>query len=262
MTDIDKLRAELRAGLAGTTPGEWRVGSGVFGQNVVLVAGGVDTCPSASVWGEMARVTLRFAQDADGREWYADGTAEANACHIALASPQNVAALLNHIDRLEGHVAKQQMDIVTLGATAGRAEAAEAELARLRAPVEGEKDEAADKAANFVFDRLAEALKLETWTPQDGSETWDGDVAGTLYGILRDARVLDPETDELATAKLDAAEAELARLLATAHRAGFDAAKEQAEDAVSELIVTDARGDYERALDDAILSIRALEPKT
>jgi hypothetical protein len=56
-------------------------------------------------------------------------------------------------------------------------------------------EEAKTEAVNFVFDRLAKALGLEQWTVHDGSETWDGDVAATLYGILRDSRAIDPETD-------------------------------------------------------------------
>lgn len=71
--------------------------------------------------------------------------------------------------------------------------------------------EAQDTAATFVFETLARALKVDNWTISDGSETWEGDVSGTLYGILRQAKVLDPETDELATARAEAAEAALAK---------------------------------------------------
>lgn len=71
----------------------------------------------------------------------------------------------------------------------------------LSAPAEG-LENAKDEGANFVLDTLAKALSLDRWTIHDGSETWDGDVRATLFGILREARVLDPETDELATAAL------------------------------------------------------------
>ena len=68
--------------------------------------------------------------------------------------------------------------------------------------------QAEDEAVNFVFDHLAGALGLGQWVGLDGSETWDGDVAGTLMGILRDARAIDPDTD------VPAAKALAARLLA------------------------------------------------
>lgn len=61
-----------------------------------------------------------------------------------------------------------------------------------------------DEAADFIFHALGKALGFEDWTVSDGSETWDGDVCGTMYGILRGAGVMDPETDELATATISA----------------------------------------------------------
>lgn len=54
-------------------------------------------------------------------------------------------------------------------------------------------EEAADQAADFILDKLAEALDVTSYTPCDGTETWDGDVAGTVYRILRAARVLNDE---------------------------------------------------------------------
>lgn len=52
----------------------------------------------------------------------------------------------------------------------------------------------ADKAADHVFKDFAKALGLETWHPQDGSESWEGDVWATAVRMLEDAGVLDPET--------------------------------------------------------------------
>lgn len=72
-----------------------------------------------------------------------------------------------------------------------------------REKAEAERDEAKDEGATFVLEALADALNLKSYTPSDGTETWDGDVSGTLYTILRDARVMDPETDELAMARAD-----------------------------------------------------------
>lgn len=54
-------------------------------------------------------------------------------------------------------------------------------------------EEAADQTADFILDKLAEALGVTDYTPCDGTETWDGDVAGTVYAILRAARVMDDE---------------------------------------------------------------------
>ena len=69
-------------------------------------------------------------------------------------------------------------------------------------------ERAADIAVDFVMHILAEAVGVSAWTPSDGSETWDGDVAGTVYSILRAARVLDEDTDETAMIRADKAEAE------------------------------------------------------
>ncbi len=69
-------------------------------------------------------------------------------------------------------------------------------------------ERAADIAVDFVMHVLAEAVGVSAWTPSDGSETWDGDVAGTVYSILRAARVLDADTDETAMSRADKAEAE------------------------------------------------------
>lgn len=77
-----------------------------------------------------------------------------------------------------------------------------------------EIEEARDQAANFVLDKLADALGVKDWTPCDGTETWEGDVAGSVYSILRQARVLDPDTDELATSRIAALEAQLTEAVA------------------------------------------------
>ena len=53
--------------------------------------------------------------------------------------------------------------------------------------------EAMDLTADFILDALADALGVESYTPSDGSETWHGDVQGTLYVILRAARVMDDD---------------------------------------------------------------------
>lgn len=50
-----------------------------------------------------------------------------------------------------------------------------------------------DAGVDFVLDHLAKALKLDQYVNHDGSETWDGDVLATLWGVLYDANVLDPQ---------------------------------------------------------------------
>lgn len=81
---------------------------------------------------------------------------------------------------------------------------------QLREAVSAAKDE----AATFVFETLAEALKLVAWTIQDGSESWDGDVIGTLWHILYKAGVIDEWDNSLATTKLAAANTQVAVLTA------------------------------------------------
>lgn len=49
-----------------------------------------------------------------------------------------------------------------------------------------------DAGVDFILDALAKALKLDQYVNHDGSETWDGDVLATLWGVLYDANVLDP----------------------------------------------------------------------
>ena len=91
------------------------------------------------------------------------------------------------------------------GSTRERIAAIDARLAALATPPAqmkyGEKTygEGRDEAANFIFTGLSEALGLDGFTIQDGSETWDGDVRATLMGILRDANVIDEETNERIT---------------------------------------------------------------
>lgn len=79
-------------------------------------------------------------------------------------------------------------------------------------------ERAADIAVDFVMHVLAEAVGVSAWTPSDGSETWDGDVAGTVYSILRAGRVLDEDTDETAMRRAIKAEAERDAARAEAER--------------------------------------------
>jgi len=70
--------------MAQHTPGPWGTGGSFFGADAIMVAGSVDTCAEATVWGEMARITLHYT-DYDGRQWSAPGSVEANARLIAAA---------------------------------------------------------------------------------------------------------------------------------------------------------------------------------
>jgi len=83
MTDVSKLIEDLRAGLEGVTPGEWRVGPVD------------DTIVTAADGSEVAQI------DGDYNEPDLWPIMEANAAHIARCSPDNIAALLNHVAALE-----------------------------------------------------------------------------------------------------------------------------------------------------------------
>lgn len=48
-------------------------------------------------------------------------------------------------------------------------------------------------AEHFILDTLAKALGVTEYAPCDGTETWEGDVSGTVYRILHAARVLNDE---------------------------------------------------------------------
>jgi len=78
------------------------------------------------------------------------------------------------------------------------------------------KAEGMDEAADFVLEHLAKALGLTTFEPQEGSETWDGDVVATLNHILVAAGVVDDETGSVC-------------VLSSEHRAVIEAAQKYAE---------------------------------
>lgn len=64
--------------------------------------------------------------------------------------------------------------------------------------VEQAKAEAMDEAATYCIETLAKVLGVEDWQIADGSETWDGDVAGTIYNVLKAGRVYDDEDGRVA----------------------------------------------------------------
>lgn len=51
----------------------------------------------------------------------------------------------------------------------------------------------------WTMRQWGEALGLTTWTQGDGSESVEGDVGAEIHGILVDAGLRDPETNEMAT---------------------------------------------------------------
>lgn len=55
-----------------------------------------------------------------------------------------------------------------------------------------------DDGATFVLEKLGEALGVDDWTICDGTEEWEGDVAATLWSILRKADVIDDEDNSVA----------------------------------------------------------------
>lgn len=61
---------------------------------------------------------------------------------------------------------------------------------------EGFDDVTADKIIRW----LAKLLNApDTWSPCDGTETWDGDVHGTLMRVLQAAGVIDEDTGVIST---------------------------------------------------------------
>lgn len=63
---------------------------------------------------------------------------------------------------------------------------------KIRAEGEEAQSKAADDAATFCIEHLAKMLGNPDYVHSDGSEEWEGDVAGTINNVLETARVLDP----------------------------------------------------------------------
>ena len=55
---------------------------------------------------------------------------------------------------------------------------------------EAPPDHSADNAADFILHELAKSLKVD-FRPAEGSETWEGDVLGTMWHALTDSGVID-----------------------------------------------------------------------
>ena len=64
--------------------------------------------------------------------------------------------------------------------------------------IENAECEGMDKGADFCIKTLVEALGVDDWEQADGSETWHGDVAGTIYNVLKAGRVYDEEDGRVA----------------------------------------------------------------
>lgn len=75
-----------------------------------------------------------------------------------------------------------------------------------------------DKGADFCIKALAETLGVDDWEQADGSETWHGDVAGTIYNVLKAGRVYDEEDGRVA--RLEDAEGRDALLSALGWKTG------------------------------------------
>jgi hypothetical protein len=86
----------------------------------------------------------------------------------------------------------------------------------IMAEMEDESDgcTAGSLAVDFVLDVLSEALGDPAWTICDGTETWDGDVAGSVYSLLHAAGVIDEDTGETAMQRASSLAAENAALRA------------------------------------------------
>lgn len=75
---------------------------------------------------------------------------------------------------------------------------AERALLQARADAAAAHEKGMDDAADKILDWLAKAVGAEKYSPCDGSETWDGDVHGTIYAILKAGGVYDDEDGRVA----------------------------------------------------------------
>ncbi len=64
--------------------------------------------------------------------------------------------------------------------------------------IENAENNGMDKGADFCIKTLAETLGVDDWEQADGSETWHGDVAGTICNVLKAGRVYDEEDGRVA----------------------------------------------------------------
>lgn len=137
-------------------------------------------------------------------------------------SPEKIAEMLAALgdDHFAGIYRTTEVRVIIQRAILTELVAARSKLDALTAEKEANYDlwpddpaPIADKAADHVFKDFAKLLGLETWYPQDGSETWEGDVWATAVRMLEDAGVLDHETGERPDwqSRALAAEARLAR---------------------------------------------------
>lgn len=62
----------------------------------------------------------------------------------------------------------------------------------------GERAQAFDEGVTHVLGMFARYLDAKDWYTADGSETWEGDVNGTIGNILRSARVEHEENGSIA----------------------------------------------------------------
>ncbi|WP_367347545.1 hypothetical protein [Sphingobium yanoikuyae] len=72
------------------------------------------------------------------------------------------------------------------------------ENARLLSEVSGPQEQK-DEGATYVLKSLADALHVEDWSIQSGSEEWEGDVWATMFRILIDAGVVEEDHHTVAT---------------------------------------------------------------
>jgi hypothetical protein len=123
MVDVTKLRAELRAGLDGVTPGPWEW----------------DGFHYQELW-QVGTYTAVFGWDAEQGMSLAYENKEANAAHIARCSPENIRALLDALDDAERGLTETKRKLEGAKDRAEKAERerdeARAELAQLRGTIE------------------------------------------------------------------------------------------------------------------------------
>lgn len=132
---------------------------------------------------------------------------------------------------------------------------ARAELAQARAEAQAAHEGGMDAAADKILDWLAKAVGAKEYTACDGSETWDGDVQGTIYAILKAGNVYDEEDGRVAKlADTDAAVALVVERAAT--EVSLNAWRHEGEDAYSKGMDAGARHQAQVIYN----AIRALAP--
>lgn len=161
MTDLTKLRAEMRAGLEGVTPGPWCY------DNYMAKPGDMPE--------RWFGIYEMFEDDPPILTTTNEGNAETIAKHIARCSPDNIRALLDALDAAEAANHLQDSAVAAAGDHS-------VQLRRERDEARRERDEARALASEAIDE-------VESWgnyAPDWTKEKWDfvatlDDLRGRLW---------------------------------------------------------------------------------